>query len=185
MGLTHRMHGLTVGVLSLLLSACVPTNPFSEGRSRVVETVKADFRDAKGQYVGSLTISPQSGGGVSLVGWLWDIPAGIHGINIHENGKCDPPDFKSAGAHFSPTGRQHGSFNALGPHEGDVGNFRTYPSGLTPISLLAELVTVGPGPNSLLKPGGTSLIITSNADDQKTDPNGGSGDRFACGVVTK
>jgi Cu-Zn family superoxide dismutase len=184
MSLTHRTHGLTVGVFCFLLSGCVPSNPFKEGQPALVETAMADMRDAKGQFLGIVTISPQSGGGVRLNAWLVELPAGVHGINIHENGKCDPPDFRSAGAHFSPSGRQHG-FSPMGPHEGDVGNLRVYLSGITPVSLLAELVTVGPGPNSLLKPGGTSLIITSNADDQKTDPNGGSGDRFACGVITK
>jgi Cu-Zn family superoxide dismutase len=185
MKMTHRIHGLTVGVLGLLLSACVPSNPFTEGRARVADTgAKAQFVDAKGQWLGTLTISPQSGGGVRLTGWLVELPAGVHGINIHENGKCDPPDYKSAGAHFSPTGRQHG-FNPMGPHEGDLGNLRVYLSGITPISLLAELVTLEPGANSLFKPGGTSLVITSRADDQKTDPTGDSGDRIACGVITR
>ena len=75
MKMTHRIHGLTVGVLGLLLSACVPSNPFTEGRARVADTgAKAQFVDAKGQWLGTLTISPQSGGGVRLTGWLVELP---------------------------------------------------------------------------------------------------------------
>jgi Cu-Zn family superoxide dismutase len=32
---------------------------------------------------------------------------------------------------------------------------------------------------------GTSLVIHAKADDQKTDPSGNSGDRIACGVISK
>lgn len=39
--------------------------------------------------------------------------------------------------------------------------------------------------NSLLKEGGTSLMIHSKADDYKTDPAGNSGERVACGVIKK
>jgi superoxide dismutase, Cu-Zn family len=40
-------------------------------------------------------------------------------------------------------------------------------------------------PHSLLSNGGTSLVIHANGDDMKTDPSGNSGDRIACGVITK
>ena len=33
--------------------------------------------------------------------------------------------------------------------------------------------------------GGTAIVIHAKADDMKTDPSGNSGDRIACGVVTK
>ena len=33
--------------------------------------------------------------------------------------------------------------------------------------------------------GGTSLMIHAGPDDMKTDPAGNSGDRIACGVITK
>ena len=37
--------------------------------------------------------------------------------------KCDPPDFKSAGPHFNPTGKKHGLQNPEGHHAGDMMNF--------------------------------------------------------------
>jgi Cu-Zn family superoxide dismutase len=39
--------------------------------------------------------------------------------------------------------------------------------------------------SSLFTGGGTSLVIHANPDDQKTDPSGNSGDRIACGVISK
>jgi Cu-Zn family superoxide dismutase len=51
---------------------------------------------------------------------------------------------------------------------------------------LAEQVSLEPGaPNSLLKPGGTSLVLHAAPDDMKTDPSGNSGARIACGVITR
>jgi Cu-Zn family superoxide dismutase len=41
------------------------------------------------------------------------------------------------------------------------------------------------GTHSIFGPNGTSLVIHAKADDQKTDPSGASGDRIACGVVSK
>ena len=36
---------------------------------------------------------------------------------------------------------------------------------------------------SLLQPGGTSLVIHADPDDEKTDPAGDSGTRIVCGVI--
>jgi superoxide dismutase, Cu-Zn family len=51
--------------------------------------------------------------------------------------------------------------------------------------LMNERITLESQPNSLLKPGGTSLVLHANADDQMTDPSGNSGDRIACGIIVK
>lgn len=39
--------------------------------------------------------------------------------------------------------------------------------------------------HSIFTNGGTALVIHAKADDRKTDPAGNSGDRIACGVITK
>ena len=43
--------------------------------------------------------------GVMMTLALTGLPPGTHGIHIHEVGKCEPPKFESAGAHFNPTKR--------------------------------------------------------------------------------
>src|SRR5687767_4392471 len=45
---------------------------------------------------------------------------GVHGFHIHEVGRCEAPDFESAGGHFSPDRRAHGFLNPGGPHAGDL-----------------------------------------------------------------
>ena len=53
------------------------------------------------------------------------------------------------------------------------------------VKVLDNDVTLGDGANSLFSNGGTAIIIHAKADDYKTDPSGNSGDRIACGAVTK
>jgi len=45
-------------------------------------------------------------------------------------------------------------------------------------------VTLKDGPHSLLT-NGAAIVIHAKGDDYKTDPAGNSGDRIACGVITK
>lgn len=111
---------------------------------------------------------------------------GVHGIHIHENGQCDPPDFKSAGGHFNPINHQHGFDNPKGFHNGDLPNIEVSSDGTIDVELVTSVVTLKKGEaNSLLKKKGTSLVIHADADDYVTDPAGNSGARIACGVISK
>jgi Cu-Zn family superoxide dismutase len=125
-----------------------------------------------------------SAGGVQFNGRLTDLPPGPHGIHIHENGKCEPPDFSSAGGHFNPSRKQHGEENENGPHDGDIPNVAVGMNGMAQVTFIAKGATLE-GARSILKPGGTSLVIHAEPDDLKTDPSGNSGARIACGVITR
>ena len=46
---------------------------------------------------------------------------GSYGLHVHAAGRCEG-DFTSAGPHWNPTMRQHGSQNPQGPHRGDLPN---------------------------------------------------------------
>ena len=50
------------------------------------------------------------------------LPAGHYGVHLHALGRCEGPAFASAGAHWNPTARQHGSLNPAGHHLGDLPN---------------------------------------------------------------
>ncbi|MNN93044.1 Superoxide dismutase-like protein YojM precursor [compost metagenome] len=80
--------------------------------------------------------------------------------------------------------KQHGFDNPNGPHAGDLPNLFVGTDGTVTAEMVAKYVTLAEGhPNSLIRPGGTSLVIHENADDYKTDPSGNSGGRIACGRI--
>jgi Cu-Zn family superoxide dismutase len=139
--------------------------------------------------VGTITLKESGKGakGVALGLKLHDLPPGAHGIHFHQNAKCDGPDFKSAGPHFNPDGKKHGFQNPDGHHAGDMMNFTVGKDGKSSEKLTDSDVNLGAGTDShsLFSNGGTALIIHAKEDDMKTDPSGNSGDRIACGMVTK
>ncbi|MGZ6132747.1 MAG: superoxide dismutase family protein [Myxococcaceae bacterium] len=46
-------------------------------------------------------------------------------------------------------------------------------------------MTLAPGPTSLFDADGTAIVLHAKADDYRSQPAGDSGDRIACGVVTR
>jgi len=145
-----------------------------------------ELKDAKGNSVGTAIVK-SSGKGVEVKLDVKNLPPGDHALHFHQNAKCDPPDFKSAGPHFNPDNKEHGFLNPKGHHNGDMANFNVKPNGTAKVTVKDTAVVLGTGSeaNSLFANGGTALMIHAKADDMKTDPAGNAGDRIACGVITK
>ncbi len=168
---------LLLGVAAVLAGcASVPTQ-------KAPLSAEAVLKDKDGKQVGVATlIETPEGVRVALTGYR--LPPGGHGLHVHAVGRCDPPDFASAGAHFNPTGKQHGRMNPAGPHAGDLPNLVAAASGEAGLDITTKAFTLSPGPSSLLGDKGTALVVHANPDDDKTDPTGNSGGRLACGVIT-
>lgn len=175
-----RLATLILMSAALLLALPHP----AQAKKEKIKPVKVSLKTAQGKDAGTATLSPADHG-VSIKLDLKNLPPGDHGIHIHQTAKCDPPDFKSAGGHFNPDNKKHGLENPEGPHAGDLPNFTVDAAGKAKNTLPAHGVTMGDDSNSVFSGAGTALVIHAKADDNKTDPAGNSGDRIACGVITK
>jgi len=139
--------------------------------------VTVEFKNSEGQNVGTgvLTSAPK---GVKITLDVKNLPPGEHSLHIHQNPKCEPPDFTSAGPHFG--GGEH---NHTGLPAGDIPNFSLIVAadGTAHVSVIAPNVTLGDDDHSVFSNGGTAIVIHA--------VSGGTGSaapaRIACAVITK
>ncbi|PZE22190.1 superoxide dismutase family protein [Paenibacillus xerothermodurans] len=144
---------------------------------------RIDIIDSQGTKVGRAALT-ETVEGVKLQVEVSGLPPGKHGLHFHSVGACVAPDFKTAGAHFNPETKKHGFDNPEGHHAGDLPNLEIGSDGGGKAEFINKKVTLARDKaNSLVKPGGTSLVIHTGPDDYKTDPTGESGGRIACGVI--
>ncbi|KGJ12942.1 superoxide dismutase family protein [Paracoccus sanguinis] len=137
----------------------------------------ATLKGADGAEMGSVTLSDTPSGSLHVILHLAKLPDGPHAIHIHETGKCEVPDFKSAGGHLAG-GKQHGALHPEGMHAGDLPNIDSAGGG--PIN--QEFFLEGVKLADVMDADGGSFIVHADADDYVSQPAGNAGDRIACGV---
>jgi Cu-Zn family superoxide dismutase len=164
------MHKLAL-ILPFLVAGC-STVPEPQGGPPM------PLINSSGQSIGTVR-AWQTAGGVTFRINARGLSHGVHGVHVHAVGKCEPPDFASAGPHWNPTGKKHGMNNPAGPHSGDLPNVVVAANGV----LGATLVLSAANMSSLIDADGAALVIHAAADDNVTDPSGNSGARIACAVL--
>lgn len=171
----------------LFVAACAPKqNVTSMGRFGGAPPsliVTSDVRTVAGEPLGVAKLSQETDGiWVTLA--LRGLPAGDYAVHLHSIGRCEGPAFASAGPHFNPLAKQHGSANPAGPHGGDLPNISIAADGKGRMEVLLPGLQLKGGATPPLGPQGAAIIVHAGPDDYRSDPAGNAGDRIACGVIT-
>ena len=193
--MTHRIYLIAAVSAAALISACQkPAEPAANDMATANDmgamneaapaatAQSAQLMDAGGKAIGTVEMS-EDASGLTLKVTAAGLPAGTHGVHLHEKGMCEGPKFESAGAHWNPMTKQHGRDNPMGAHLGDLANMDATDGAEATSTYQVAGVTMGGTGNALADADGTSLVVHAKADDYKTDPSGNSGDRIACAVL--
>jgi len=110
---------------------------------------------------------------------------GVHGFHIHEK----PVNFSqgciSAGAHYNPYAKQHGSPDDENRHVGDMGNIHANEAGLADYSYEDSHITLYTNYTII----GRSCVVHKQEDDlgqggfEDSLTTGHAGERIACGII--
>jgi Cu-Zn family superoxide dismutase len=176
--LRHILVLATLSAAAMALGGCQTTGQLPG--SRIAE---ATFKTASGLPAGTAQFF-RDGSQVRVAVALAGFTPGQHGMHLHTTGKCEGPDFSSAGGHLNPAGHQHGTENPQGAHLGDLPNVTVGSNG-TGTATSAVIGTPEEVMTALFDSDGTAIVVHAGPDDYKTDPAGNSGGREACGVVTR
>ncbi|HEX8321971.1 superoxide dismutase family protein [Longimicrobium sp.] len=173
-------NGYVLAAAAVMLGACGPAAQ-EAGPAAVPRTFTAPLYDTRGTQVGTVALT-ERGDSTHVMVHATGVAAGTHGTHLHAVGRCDEPDFTTAGPHLNPTNNQHGTRNPRGPHLGDLPNLTV---GSNREGHMEAVVAAAwrPGTLPLFDADGTALVVHAAADDQRTDPSGNSGARIACAVV--
>ena len=178
------MRNLSAIASVFALTGCVAGSPQGGQSASVQQEATTRLVDAGGRQIGDARFD-QAGPAravrirVNTAG----LRPGTYAAHVHAVGRCDAPDFTSAGGHWNPRGRQHGRENPAGAHVGDLPNIVVGANGRGSIDARMNAASLRGGANPLFDVDGSALLIHAAADDYRTDPSGNSGARIACGVI--
>lgn len=180
------MAPLLAPLLALGLLACGPrTQSLGKVSAAPPSLVLATrLLAADGNSLGEVELR-QMADGVQFVARVQGLPAGSYAMHLHAIGRCEGPDFASAGGHFNPGGRQHGRDNPMGAHAGDLPNLIVEDGGRGTLDVTVPGLRLADGTAPLLDDDGAAVVLHAKPDDYRTDPSGNAGSRIACGVLRR
>jgi Cu-Zn family superoxide dismutase len=195
-----RISKLTmVCVPALMIAACgggggeesgnaVDANTVESSNSGPIEEAPAvSLVNGEGQIIGEVRAGDSPEGAVFQI-VARDLPAGVHGMHIHDVGLCEGPAFESAGPHWNPEDKEHGLQNPQGPHRGDLPNITVGEDGAFKGTVMVENSNLRGSrlygfANQIIDDNGAALVIHAQPDDYTSQPSGSAGDRIACAVL--
>jgi len=163
--------------LAALLAAGTASDPVPEFQAPHV----TDVRKADGTLVARAMVY-MNRAGLQVRVQTAGLAPGHYGVHLHAVGRCAGPAFESAGPHWNPTGRRHGTLNPAGHHLGDLPNLEVAATGAGRIEFAIPGASLQ-GSRGLFDGDGAAIVIHAAPDDYRTDPSGNSGARIACGVL--
>src|SRR5690349_6578066 len=165
--------GLTAAA-AMLLAACQTV-------SSDVPRASATLEPTRGSTVRGTASFAQMGGKVRVVARISGLkPNGEFGFHIHEVGDCSSGDGMSTKGHFNPYAKPHSRAGMAERHAGDLPSLRSDASGNATLDTDVDVITVSPGPASIVDRG---LSVRAQADDYQTQPTGNAGARRPRAVI--
>ena len=144
--------------------------------------ITSDLITGTGQVMGDARVS-QEPEGTRVIVDMKGLPAGTYAVHLHSTGKCEGPEFTSAGGHFNPAMKQHGMMNPAGSHAGDLPNIVVADDRRGRLDAVKAGLRMADGDTPLIDIDGAAVVVHAAPDDYKTDPAGNAGTRIACGVL--
>lgn len=111
-------------------------------------------------------------------------PNAERGFHIHQYGDLTN-GCVTAGPHFNPFNKTHGSLTSEVRHVGDLGNVKTDAKGIAKGTIVNDTIKLS-GPNSVV---GRAFVIHAGTDDlgqggnEESLKTGNAGGRNACGTI--
>jgi Cu-Zn family superoxide dismutase len=143
----------------------------------------ANLEPTRGNTVRGTVTFVQIGSKVRVTAHVSGLKPGSEvGFHIHEAGDCSSGDGMSTKGHFNPYGKPHSHSGTPERHAGDLPPLKADASGHAALTVDLDVITVAPGPASVV---GRGLIVHVAPDDFRTQPTGNAGARSACAVINR
>jgi superoxide dismutase, Cu-Zn family len=139
------------------------------------ERMTTQLKTTDGSQIGTATIDFANGYATVTVETSPNqvLSPGFHSLMIHAVGRCDAPDFASAGSVYQAA--DHTGF----PASGDLTALQVRSDGSAKLVTTTNLLTAA----NLRNSSGSALIVHQSADNLSSAPTDESNKRIACGVI--
>ena len=177
---------LTIGVFSGAASL-MQINGQSKARTASGKTIRAraDIKGGASSNISGEAVFEQKDNGI-LPNVLIRLrvkglePNSIHGVHIHETGKCEE-NFTSAGGHFDPGAFGHPALDNHPYHMGDIPNLIADKKGVAELEYLTSRISLSAGLLSVFDENGSAIVV--HAGEDLGTPNNAGGARIGCGII--